>query len=958
MDDHTPPGDTHGGHVEHAYAVSPPHFAFDDAFSDADDAEERLEFSPEAIREDIAKTFTNLDKHVAQDEAEDFARKIGRAVARVRHGQLHERGRCGARGAAHRDGQLQAGGWCAWMGVLQWKPPAGMRIHMEIYLGAMRARDVWEATGVYLCDTGVLFATRNMKTVQRSRDRAHCKGIRNIAGVIERTQGTQKHRNMTPRQGERDGKQIPLCDIVLAWKLASNLYDVLPLCHRTGPGSAKHTKILLASAFAPEHNAHGYTAMPHKCPPCLLRVAKTTGIRLCGRAWHGFCDRRRTDRQTCTTARHKQDGGMLDERVRERRVALREGKAAASRTGMHVCVVSLSSRVLTQTHFSLRNVASTGHPTFSSRVGIKERTPGSCAGLARVPSDHGKAGETGAWEKCTHTWDCDLVIAESKQRRQQRTEDGARGGDIMTGPHLVWILARSVAFPQVFDHAATVSRDTARARARLTEGRHDARDRTRRTITAKREQQKRTRMRVCDLAAAEPTPRRAERGEDITRGTRLVAFPCACDSAATVLRFERRVSAPLRRNGTPAASIVKPTDGAAMQGGLGVSSRYAILPHPSAGPCIECANPGFAADAVLTRIRRRRVRVCLGALPRGVPADACMPAVRLSFFFFSRSVPARGAVPLDVGLVRARHDDTGTAGELSAERVTDEERGPVGHNSDRECMCEGSALSRMAMRRSRDDQMVRASAETSSGCTRTLHVPMNAPPERPVPSVSSNGCGRGTSMCDPPGVWVGSRARLCRAAHPCLLCARRAQRGLQYRASCSVRARYAVSALRTRGSRVTAHDDTLPAGVRVSRRAAVNVVGKADTRGSAAHRWSVTRGIRDARLAGHALVLAIAVDAGRVELARAIIESRPSRARTACSGGESKVDALTGGMTKATSVRKAVGGHARRPRASVTLQRASGARLLTIREMRWVDGRARLQMRREPAQDRRAEPWT
>lgn len=78
-------------------------------------------------------------------------------------------------------------------------------------------------------------------------------------------------------------------------------------------------------------------------------------------------------------------------------------------------------------------------------------------------------------------------------------------------------------------------------------------------------------------------------------------------------------------------------------------SRYAILPHPSAGPCIECANPGFAADAVLTRIRRRRVRVCLGALPRGVPADACMPAVRLSFFFFSRSVPARGAVPLDVG---------------------------------------------------------------------------------------------------------------------------------------------------------------------------------------------------------------------------------------------------------------------------------------------------------------------
>ncbi|OSX66936.1 hypothetical protein POSPLADRAFT_1127489 [Postia placenta MAD-698-R-SB12] len=80
MDDHTPPGDTHGGHVEHAYAVSPPHFAFDDAFSDADDAEERLEFSPEAIREDIAKTFTNLDKHVAQDEAEDFARKIGFAV--------------------------------------------------------------------------------------------------------------------------------------------------------------------------------------------------------------------------------------------------------------------------------------------------------------------------------------------------------------------------------------------------------------------------------------------------------------------------------------------------------------------------------------------------------------------------------------------------------------------------------------------------------------------------------------------------------------------------------------------------------------------------------------------------------------------------------------------------------------------------------------------------------------
>ncbi|EED80489.1 predicted protein [Postia placenta Mad-698-R] len=164
MDDHTPPGDTHGGHVEHAYAVSPPHFAFDDAFSDADDAEERLEFSPEAIREDIAKTFTTLDKHVAQDEAENFARKIGRAVARVRHGQLHERGRCGAR----------------------------VRI----------------ATASYKLVDGVLFAARNMMTVQRSRDgdRAHCKGIRNIAGVIERTQGTQKHRNTTPRQGERDGK--------------------------------------------------------------------------------------------------------------------------------------------------------------------------------------------------------------------------------------------------------------------------------------------------------------------------------------------------------------------------------------------------------------------------------------------------------------------------------------------------------------------------------------------------------------------------------------------------------------------------------------------------------------------------------------------------------------------------------------------------------------------------------
>lgn len=49
------------------------------------------------------------------------------------------------------------------------------------------------------------------------------------------------------------------------------------------------------------------------------------------------------------------------------------------------CMVSLSSRVLTQTRFSLRNVASTGHPTSSSRVGIKERTPGSCAGLARIP---------------------------------------------------------------------------------------------------------------------------------------------------------------------------------------------------------------------------------------------------------------------------------------------------------------------------------------------------------------------------------------------------------------------------------------------------------------------------------------------------------------------------------------------------------------------------------------------
>ncbi|EED80492.1 predicted protein [Postia placenta Mad-698-R] len=473
MDDHTPPGDTHGGHVEHAYAVSPPHFAFDDAFSDADDAEERLEFSPEAIREDIAKTFTNLDKHVAQDEAEDFARKIGRAVARVRHGQLHERGRCGAR---------------VRIATASYKLVDGARGWVEAPRGHA-ASDVWEATGVYLCDTGVLFAARNMMTVQRSRDRghrAHCKGIRNIAGVIERTQGTQKHRNMTPRQGERDGKPGMVANVsgphnlnqlrcnshVTTYQWDTVHYGLvecirmvssrslvqhntmchvlssrfgmywspttpatpqiarapLPLCHRTGPGSAKHTKISLASAFAPEHNAHGYTAMPHECPPCLLRVAKTTGIRLCGRAWHGFCDRRRTDGQTCTTARHKQDGGMSDERVRERRVALREGKAAASRTGMHV-----------------------------SRVGIKERTPGSCAGLAHVPSDHGKAGETGAWEKRTHTWDCDLVIAEPKQRRQQRTEDGARGGDIMTGPHLVWILARSVAFPQVFDHAATVS---------------------------------------------------------------------------------------------------------------------------------------------------------------------------------------------------------------------------------------------------------------------------------------------------------------------------------------------------------------------------------------------------------------------------------------------------------------------------------------------------------------------
>lgn len=34
--------------------------------------------------------------------------------------------------------------------------------------------------------------------------------------------------------------------------------------------------------------------------------------------------------------KRKQDGGMSEERVRERRVARREGKVATSRTGVHV----------------------------------------------------------------------------------------------------------------------------------------------------------------------------------------------------------------------------------------------------------------------------------------------------------------------------------------------------------------------------------------------------------------------------------------------------------------------------------------------------------------------------------------------------------------------------------------------------------------------------------------------
>lgn len=49
------------------------------------------------------------------------------------------------------------------------------------------------------------------------------------------------------------------------------------------------------------------------------------------------------------------------------------------------CVVALPPCVLTLVCFPPRDVASTGRSTPSSRAGIKERTPGSRAGLACVP---------------------------------------------------------------------------------------------------------------------------------------------------------------------------------------------------------------------------------------------------------------------------------------------------------------------------------------------------------------------------------------------------------------------------------------------------------------------------------------------------------------------------------------------------------------------------------------------
>ncbi|KAH9947099.1 RabGAP/TBC [Amylocystis lapponica] len=61
---------------EHAGRSSNTSFSLDDAFSDADDNDASLEFSPAAIREDLAKNGNSADSwHIGQTEAGDFARK-------------------------------------------------------------------------------------------------------------------------------------------------------------------------------------------------------------------------------------------------------------------------------------------------------------------------------------------------------------------------------------------------------------------------------------------------------------------------------------------------------------------------------------------------------------------------------------------------------------------------------------------------------------------------------------------------------------------------------------------------------------------------------------------------------------------------------------------------------------------------------------------------------------------
>ncbi|KAI0937202.1 hypothetical protein AcV5_005157 [Taiwanofungus camphoratus] len=81
MDHHYPGNELDGETAVHSTKAIPTRFTFDDAFSDTDDNDASLEFSPAAIREELAKTMKEgASWHIRQDEAIDFASNIGYSV--------------------------------------------------------------------------------------------------------------------------------------------------------------------------------------------------------------------------------------------------------------------------------------------------------------------------------------------------------------------------------------------------------------------------------------------------------------------------------------------------------------------------------------------------------------------------------------------------------------------------------------------------------------------------------------------------------------------------------------------------------------------------------------------------------------------------------------------------------------------------------------------------------------